>query len=136
MKRYIRSSNSYDNIPTLQEYLEEVGSQDRDIIDRLMNIRTFNGKLIRVPSARNELGRTNDYDKEDKVIHLEDEGNGYRRYSIPYADSKYPGVTGVFLYYLTCYDDGTFQFGDGKIRSFGSVSDNTLSNDVYRAMRY
>lgn len=136
MKRYIKASKSYDNIPTIQEYLEEVDDQDRDIIDRLMNIKTFNGKLIRVPSARNKLGRTDGYGKEDKVIHLEDRGNGYRRYSIPYSDWKFPGVIGVFLYYLTCYDDGTFQFGDGKIRSFDSVSDNTLSNDVYKAMRY
>lgn len=136
MKRYIRSASrpKYDNIPTLEEYLSEVDSRDLSTIEQLMRIKTFNGKLIRVPSSRNELGRTDDYSKEDKIIHLLDKGQTYRTYTIPYADAKFPGVTGVFTYNLTCYNDGTFQFGSGKIREFGSVADSTLSNDVYKAM--
>ena len=134
MKRYIRSSVDEAKIPTLSEYLSEVDDQDLDIIDYLMNVKTFNGKLIRVPSTRNDLGKAVHYSKEDKIVHLVDEGEDYRTYSIPYSGKKYPGVIGVFALKLTCYNDGTFQFGDGKVRSIGSVADSTLSNDVYKAM--
>ena len=135
MKRWIHAAtNAEVEIPTLSEYLAEVDQRDIDTISNLMKINTFNGKLLKVPSSRNALGRTTDYSKEDKVIHIVKEGQDYRVYDIPYTDKKFVGVIGIFTYRLTCYDDGSFQFGNGKIRQFGSVSDNTLSNDVYKAM--
>lgn len=131
MKIYVRASES--RIPTLQEYLSEVDTKDIDTIQQLMNIKTFNGKLFSAPSSRNELGRTQNYEPEDKVIHIVESQDDYRVYSIPYTQEKYPRVTGIYTFELTCYDDGSFKFGDGKIRRFGEVSDNTLSNDVRRA---
>lgn len=131
MKIYVKASES--SIPTLQEYLSEVDTKDNNIIQQLMNIKTFNGKLFSAPSSRNELGRTQNYGPEDKVIHMIESQDDYRVYSIPYTSTKYPGVIGIFTFELTCYDDGSFKFGDGKIRRFGEVSDNTLSNDVRKA---
>ena len=137
MKRYIRSAQ-YSNIPTLEEYFREVDPRDRELIQELMNIKTFNGKLFSAPSSRNNLGKTNDYEKEDKCIHLVRSSKDSREYSIPYTQRSWRAGYGssydVYVFGLTCYNDGSFQFGSGKIRRFGDVSNNTLSNDVYKAM--
>jgi len=131
MKIYVKASES--RIPTIQEYLSEVDTRDTDTIQQLMNIKTFNGKLFSAPSSRNELGRTQNYEPEDKIIHIIESQDDCRIYSIPYTSPKFHGVTGIYTFELTCYDDGSFKFGDGKIRKLGQVSDNTLSNDLRRA---
>lgn len=140
MYRVIRaSSGEYDRnrkqlqIPTYDEYMDEVTIEDEDIIKALMQIKTFNGKLFSAPSTRNELGKTTNYSAEDKIIHLVSAHKDYRVYDIPFTAPKYPGVTGIYTFRLTVYDDGSFKFGNGKIRRLGDVSDNTLSNDVYKA---
>lgn len=134
MKRMVvAASDDLPEIPTLDEYLNEVAPEDIDLIRQLMTIKTFNGKLFSAPSRRNQLGKTPNYSKEDKVIHLVKREADYRVYEIPYTGYKFRGIIGIFTFPLTCYDDGSFRFGDGKVRNIDSVSDSTLSSDVSKA---
>lgn len=130
MKRYIRASE----VPTRDQYFSEVLDEDMDVLEQLMSIRSnFWGPLIKLPSTRNDLGRTDNYDLEDKCIHLVKDAEDHREYDIPFA--RNPGRGGVLLYTsrLSIYDDKSFQFGKGKIRRFGEVSDSTIYNDFDRA---
>lgn len=121
-------------VPTSAQYFAHVDNKDRGVLERLMDIRTFNGKLFSLPSTRNELGKTSDYDIDDKCIQLVSYDTDSRTYYIPYTQyDRIVGAYRIYTFKLTIYDDGAFRFGDGKIRRFGEVSDNTLSNDCYKA---
>lgn len=135
MKRYIHSSVDYSKIPTEYEYFAEVDDRDMPVFEYLKPIKTFNGRIFAVPSARNQLGRTNNYSKEDKCIQLDSSDADSRTYLIPYTEyDRNVGDYRIYTYSLTCFDDGSFKFGsDGKIRRPGDVKESTLSNDVYKA---
>lgn len=133
MKRYIRSAT----VPSTEQYFAEVEPEDLDVIKQLMSIRSnFNGPLIKLPSSRNDLGKTDNYDIEDKCIHLRKQLDDCRVYTVPYTRNfPWRGGVNVFTVSLYIYDDKSFKFGDnGKVRTFGSVADATLFNDFNKAM--
>lgn len=131
MKRYIKCSDN-SKIPSQEEYFSEVMPQDMSVLEYLAAQKTMMGKLLTIPNSRNELGKSQDYDKDDKCIHLKETGSDSRTYSIPYTQfDRNVMAYRIYNWYITVYDDGTFSINGQKRREVGRYSPSTLSKDIW-----
>lgn len=102
-------------------------TQDRKIFQYLVDNKVF-PTIVTSSDMRNNPY----YDQDDKLINLRSAEDDCRVYYVPYPGSGKFGTGKIYFQTITIYDDGSIQFGCGKIRDVDSFAASTLKSDFYR----
>ena len=102
-------------------------TQDKEIFQYLIDNKVF-PTIVTSSDMRNNPY----YDQDDKLIDLVSTKDDCRVYHIPYPGTGRFGTGKIYLQTITIYDNGSIQFGKGKIRDVDAFAVSTFRSDFYR----
>ena len=146
MKRYIKSATDKKfavfNLPESQwkDRLCIPASEVRDLVlsnvsdtqDREIFQYLIDNKVFPTIVTNSDMRNNPYYDQNDKLINLVSTKDDCRVYYVPYPGTGRYGTGKIYLQTITIYDDGSIQFGDGKIRYVDAFAVSTFKSDFYR----
>jgi len=143
MKKYIKSATKFYNyrldedhqadrlnIPAASvkaKVFQNVDPKDVEVFQYLVD-----NKVIPTIVSSGNLRNNPYYDEKDKFIKVVKENSDRRTYSIPVAGGGRFGTGSIFAYRITVDDDGTIQFGDGRIVDPYKLKPATLKSYFYK----
>lgn len=116
------------SVASVREHLlDNVLDSDKEIFAYLIN-----NKVIPTVVSSHDMRNNPYYDLEDKFIQLSQNSDNFRTYTVPYPGGGRFDTGKIFVKDITVFDDGTIQFGDGKIRDPYRCAPSTLKYEFYR----